>query len=73
MNYLESFDKTYEEVYQLIEMPDNEIKQLITFILQNNGVLSKNKKDKYFALMENDEVEQIQKIVNYNFSWKIIS
>lgn len=73
LNYLESFDKTYEEIYQLIEMPDNKIKNLITFILQNNGVLSKNKKDKYFVLMENDEVKKIQEIVKYNFSWKIIS
>jgi len=73
LNYLESFDNTYEEIYQFIEMPDNKIKQLITFILQNNGILSKNKKEKYFDLMEDDEVEKIEEMVKNNFSWKILS
>jgi Fic family protein len=71
LNYLESFDNSYEEISQFIEMPDNQIKQIITFILQNKGILSKNKKEKYFDLMENDEVEKIQEIIKNHFSWKI--
>ena len=71
LNYLESFDNTYEEISQIIEMPDNEIKNLITFVLQNKGILSKNKKDKYFSLMVDDEVEKIQEIIKNHFSWKI--
>lgn len=73
LNYLESFDNTYKEISQLLEMPDNEIKKLITFILQNNGVLSHNKKKSYFPLMENSELEEVQEIVKSNFSWKIVS
>ena len=73
LKYLESFDNALEEIYALIEMPDNEIKFLITFILQNNGVLSKNKKDKNFPLLEENEVVRIQEIVKNNFSWKILS
>ncbi len=68
LNYLESFDKAYEEISQFIEIPDNEIKNLIAFVLQNNGILSKNKKEKYFALMENHEVEKIQEIIKNHFS-----
>lgn len=71
LRYLEAFDNTYEEIYQFIEMPDNEIKNLITFILQNNGQLSKNKRKNNFPLMENNEVEKIQEIVKKYFSWKI--
>ena len=70
LKYLESFDMTYEEIFHFIEMPDNEIKNLITFVLQNNGVLSKNKRDKYFTLLENDEVEKVQDIIKNHFSWE---
>ena len=73
LRYLESFDKTYEEIYQFIEIKDNDIKQVIAFILQNNGVLSINKKRKFFSLMEDFEVEKIEKIVRNNFLWKLES
>ncbi len=73
LNYLESLDKTYTEVYDFIEMPDNDIKQLITFILQNNGELSLNKRKKNFPQMEVDELKEIERIVKDNFEWKIES
>jgi hypothetical protein len=71
LKYLASFDNTFEEIYDFIEIPDNDIKNLITFILQNNGKLSKNKKKTYFHLMEDFEVEKIEEIIKNNFSWKL--
>jgi Fic family protein len=39
LKYLISFDKSYDAINEVIEMPDNKIKSLITFILQNNNKL----------------------------------
>ena len=45
LSYLNSFDNAYEEINLMIEMPDNKIKSLVPFILQNDGKLSKNKRE----------------------------
>lgn len=68
LHYLRSFDDSYKEIADLIEMPDNKIKNLITFILQNEGLLSNKKREKFFPLIETSELEKIQGIVKENFT-----
>jgi hypothetical protein len=68
LNYLNSFDKAYLEINELIEMPDNKIKTLITFILQNNGKLSKNKQEKYYPQLMKIELDSIEKIIKEHFN-----
>jgi len=63
LKYLDSFDKAYGEINDFIEMPDNKIKSLITFILQNDGKLSKNKKEKYYEKLSQNEIEHIESII----------
>ena len=63
LEYLNSFDKTYKEINEIIEMPDNKLKSLITFILQNGYKLSKNKKEKYFNELTAQEIKTIEDIV----------
>ena len=67
LHYLTSFDQAYTAVNEIIEMPDNKIKTLITLILQNSGTLSKNKRDKYFDLLSDNEIKKIESIVNDSF------
>ena len=67
LKYLDSFDKVYEEINNFIEMPDNKIKSLITFILQNDSKLSKNKQEKYYEKLTQDEIENIESIVDKYF------
>ncbi len=67
LHYLASFDKTYADINEFIEMPDNKIKSLITLILQNGGTLSKNKRTKYFELLNDEEMKMIESIVNEGF------
>ena len=68
LKYLKSFDKSYKGINELLEMPDTKIKSLITFILQNDNRLSKNKKEKYFPQLTVDEVSTIENIIDENFS-----
>jgi Fic family protein len=67
LKYLNAFDKTYIAINEMIEMPNNKIKSLITFVLQNSGKLSKRKKEKYFEKLTLDEVEEIEDIVEEYF------
>lgn len=67
LEYLNSFDKSYEEINAFIEMPDNKIKSLITFILQNDGKLSKNKREKYYEKLTQIEIGTIENIVSEYF------
>jgi len=67
LSYLNSFDKAYQDINNFIEMPDNKIKSLITFILQNDGKLSKNKQEKYYEKLTRDEVDSIENIIDEYF------
>ncbi|MEA1914733.1 MAG: Fic family protein [Campylobacterota bacterium] len=68
LKYLKSFDKSYHEINEVIEMPDTKIKSLITFILQNNNKLSKKKKEKYFLQLTVEEIKIVEKIIGEHFS-----
>ncbi len=67
LKYLDAFDKAYNAISQMIEMPDNQIKQLITFVLQNDGKLSKKKKEKYYNKLTPQEVEEIEEAISLVF------
>lgn len=64
LSYLSSFDKACHEVNEIITMPDNMIKTLITYILQNDGKLSKKKKEKYYESLTMEEIQKIEEIIN---------
>jgi len=63
LNYLTSFDRASYEINEIVAMPNNMIKSLIGFILQNGGKLSKKKKSKYFEKLTIAEVEEIERVV----------
>ena len=68
LKYLTSFDKAYEAINEIIEMPDNKIKSLITFILQNDNKLSRTKKEKFYRELTPQEIEKIEAIIQEYFS-----
>ena len=70
LNYLSAFDKASTYINEIVPMPNNLIKTLITFILQNSGKLSKKKKEKYFEKLRDDELIKIEKIVEECFDIK---
>jgi len=67
IKYLESFDKSYREAKDFIEMPDHELKQLLTFIIHNGGKLSARKKKRYFEDLPEDIQIDVEEIINENF------
>jgi len=67
LKYLDAFDKAFGAINEMIEMPDNQIKSLITFILQNKGKLSKKKKEKYYEQLTLEETQEIESVVDEYF------
>jgi len=68
LKYLDAFDKAFGAINEMIEMPDNQIKSLITFILQNKGKLSKKKKEKYYEQLTLEETQEIESVVEEYFT-----
>jgi hypothetical protein len=51
-------------------MPDHEIKQRLTFIVQNKGKLSSRKRDKFFEKLSDKEVTEMEIVVKHYFEFK---
>lgn len=64
LRFLENYEKTKIDIQERIDMPDNQIDLLIKFILQNNGILSENKRNRFFSLLTDDEIKELTRIIN---------
>jgi hypothetical protein len=67
IDYLKRHDRALAEIMEVVEMPDMLAQDLIMFIRQNEGKLSKKRRGKEFAKLENNEVELMEEIVNSAF------
>ncbi len=67
LKYLMGYDRAIEKISNILDMPDNTIKKLIVFIHQNNGTLGKNRREKEFSELSDNEVIIIQNIISEAF------
>lgn len=65
--YLKHHDAALSAVMNRVEMPDRMAENLIMFILQNGGALSKKRREKDFEALTDKEVRDLEKIVNDAF------
>jgi hypothetical protein len=54
-------------IREMIEMPDRLAQNLILFIRQNDGTLSKRKREKEFSALTDEEVRDLESIVQDAF------
>lgn len=59
IGFLKIFDRALEAVYEIVEMPDARASLLVRLIMQNNGRLSKRKRDK-FSELTREEINKIE-------------
>jgi hypothetical protein len=64
IKFLIHYDKAKRYIQNVIDMPDNQIDQFIKLVLQNNGTLSSNKRNRIFPLLSDTEIKQITAIIN---------
>ena len=63
IEYLRRHDDAIQRIMGAVEMPDRLAENLVMFIRQNDGTLSKRRREGEFAKLENDEVTLIEDIV----------
>lgn len=68
IDYLRRHDLALQRIMEFVEMPDRIAGDLVMFIRQNNGALSKNRREGEFKQLTDDEVRRIERIVSETFS-----
>lgn len=63
ISYLRRHDQAITRIMEFVEMPDRIAENLVLFIRQNKGALSRRRRDDEFAQLRDDEVEAIERIV----------
>ncbi len=67
IDYLHRHDKAVHRIMDAVEMPDRLAEDLVMFIRQNNGTLSKKRREGEFSKLRDDEVTLIEGIVREAF------
>lgn len=60
LGFLEIFDRALQAVMEIVDMPDLRASLLVRMILQNRGELSKNKREREFPQLTDEEIAQIE-------------
>jgi len=68
LDFIQRYDKTKEAIRNIIDMPDIKIDRIIRCVTQNNGVLGKQMRKKYFAELSDDEIKKIEVVINKNMN-----
>ena len=67
IEYLRRHDEAMARIMDMVEMPDSLAQNLILFIRQNDGTLSKRKREKEFSDLTDDEVHGLESIIQDAF------
>lgn len=67
IDYLRRHDEAIGRIMDAVEMPDRVAENLVMFIRQNHGVLSKRRREGEFNKLRDEEVRLIEGIVNDAF------
>jgi hypothetical protein len=60
LDYLEKYDRLNQQINLISVLPDNKVDLLIKILIQNNGKLSKRKREKEFGELTDREIAQIE-------------
>jgi len=68
IDYLRRHDLSVRRIMDAVEMPDRLAENLVTFIRQDSGTLSKTRREGEFGKLHDDEVVLIERIVGDAFA-----
>jgi hypothetical protein len=68
IDYLRRHDEAIRRIMDTVEMPDHLAGNLVMFIRQNKGKLSKKRREREFQRLSDEEVTLIEAIVNDAFA-----
>jgi Fic family protein len=64
IKFLLHYDLAKKSIQNIVDMPDNQIDLFIKLVMQNKGLLSANKRNRFFPLLKEEEVEQLTAVIN---------
>ena len=67
IDYLRRHDEAMTRIMDMVEMPDRLAQNLIMFIRQNGGTLSKRRREKEFSALTDDEVQRLESIIQDSY------
>jgi hypothetical protein len=67
IDYLRRHDEAIHRIMDAVEMPDRIAEDLVMFIRQNNGALSRNRREGEFNQLRDEEVRLVERIVGDAF------
>lgn len=67
IDYLRRHDEAIHRIMDTVEMPDRVAQNLLMFIRQNKGTLSKKRRTEEFSKLRDDEVASLERIVRDAF------
>ena len=70
INYLMGFDQAYQALNNLLDWPAHSLELFIHIVRQNNGRLSKTKRDSHFDWMKEEEIKTAEQLVSEAFQMK---
>jgi len=68
IEYLRRHDEALQRTMEAVEMPDRVAENLVMFIRQNRGALSRTRREVDFRQLSDDEVRLIERIVGDAFA-----
>ena len=68
LEYLVTYDRLKILIQDIIDMPNNLVDLFIKFTVQNAGDLSPKKRKRYFSMLTDDEVQQLEALIKENIS-----
>lgn len=63
LGFLQIFDRALQAVMEIVDMPDRRASLLVRMILQNRGELSKNKREREFPQLTDEEIVRIENAI----------
>lgn len=67
IDYLRRHDEAMTRIMDMVEMPDRLAQNLIMFIRQNGGTLSKRRREKEFFALTDHEVQRLENVIQDMF------
>lgn len=64
IKFLINYDSAKRCIQEIVDMPDKKIDLFIKIIVQNNGKLSLQKKNQFFSLLTDDEIDHLVTVIN---------
>jgi hypothetical protein len=64
LSFLANYDRTKRAMQEVVDLPDRDLDLFIRVCLQNQGRLSKAKRDSTFRALRDDEVAQLERCVS---------